>query len=82
MFLFFINDDIPPIPSDWPFYCPLTPPDLTINATITIQSPTLVNYCLQTSPSLLINFVITELSTNTNYCPQNSTGYFDFSQPP
>jgi hypothetical protein len=76
MFLFFINDDIPP----GLFYCPQTIPDYTINYTIT-PSFTATNYCPQATPNQSITFTITPSFTVTNYCPQTTPDY-SFLTPP
>ena len=71
---------------DGPLYCPLIPPDLTIDYTPTVTPPQInSNYCPLTAQDYTIDFnsnPTTVYQTNSNYCPQNNTGFYDFSQPP
>lgn len=77
---YFVENKTPPVPSDWPFYCPQTTPDYDINYSVNFTFTT-VNYCPQTTPNYAIAFDIILSFTTVNYCPQTIPDY-SFAQAP
>ena len=77
---YFVENKIPPVPSDWPFYCPQTIPDYTITYNVNLSFST-TNYCPQTTPDDVITFNTVLSYTTTNYCPQTTPDY-SFAQAP